>query len=100
MLLRLLWPEPTLWSAAVVAETVVLGTITALAYVLWDAAMRKGDLLFVAACSYFTPLLSTLVSCAYLKVVPGYQLWAGCAAIVIGSLVSWRSLSDSETGRR
>jgi drug/metabolite transporter (DMT)-like permease len=96
LLLRFLWPEPTLWSAAIVVETVVLGAITAVAYVLWDAAMRKGDLLFVAACSYFTPLLSTLVSCAYLKVVPGYQLWAGCVAIVIGSLVSWRSLSDNK----
>ena len=56
--------------------------------------MRNGDLLFVAACSYFTPLLSTLVSCAYLKVAPGYRLWVCCVVMVIGSLVSWRSLSD------
>ena len=58
--------------------------------------MRKGDLPFVAACSYFTPLLSTLVSCTYLQVMPGYELWAGCVVMVIGSLVSWRSLSDTE----
>jgi drug/metabolite transporter (DMT)-like permease len=100
LLIRCLWPEPTVWSAQVAVEAGVLGGITAVAYILWDAAMRKGDLVFVAACSYFTPLLSTLVSCAYLKVAPGCQLWAGCAAMVIGSLVSWRSLSDNEMERR
>jgi len=30
--------------------------------------------LLAAACSYLTPFLSTLVSCAYLKVMPGSQL--------------------------
>ena len=28
------------------------------------------------------------------------QLWGGCVVIVIGSLVSWRSLSDNEIERR
>jgi drug/metabolite transporter (DMT)-like permease len=96
LLMRCLWREPTVWNTQVAVEVGVLGGITAVAYVCWDAAMRNGDLLFVATCSYFTPLLSTLVSCAYLKVAPGYQLWAGCVVIVIGSLVSWYSLSDNE----
>lgn len=39
-------------------------------------------------------LIPGLVSCAYLKVAPGYRLWVGCVVMVIGSLVSWRSLSD------
>ena len=95
LLIRCFWPEPTAWNAQAAVEAGVLGAFTAVAYVLWDAAMRKGDLLFVAACSYFTPLLSTLVSCVYLQVAPGYQLWAGCVVMVIGSLVSWRSLSET-----
>jgi hypothetical protein len=37
---------------------------------LWDVAMRKGNLLLVAAMSYFTPLFSTMLSCANLKVSP------------------------------
>jgi drug/metabolite transporter (DMT)-like permease len=95
LLIRLLKAEATVWNTQVAVEALVLGGITAVAYVLWDAAMRKGDLLLVATCSYFTPLLSTLVSCAYLQVAPGYQLWVGCGAMVIGSLVSWRSLSET-----
>lgn len=92
--MRIASPEPASWSAQAVVEAGVLGAITALAYALWDLAMRKGNLLLVAACSYLTPLLSTLVSCAYLNVMPGSRLWAGCALIVVGSLVSWRSVSE------
>jgi drug/metabolite transporter (DMT)-like permease len=88
-----LCPQRGSWTPRSLAEAGLLGVITALAYSLWDAAMRRGDLLLVATCSYFTPLLSTLVSCAYLKVVPGSKLWAGAALIVLGSLLSWRSVS-------
>jgi drug/metabolite transporter (DMT)-like permease len=93
--MRIASPEPASWSAQAVVEAGVLGSITALAYALWDVAMRKGNLLLVAACSYLTPLLSTLVSFAYLNVMPGSRLWAGCALIVVGSLVSWRSVSET-----
>jgi drug/metabolite transporter (DMT)-like permease len=94
VLMRPFAPAPGDWSAQAFAEAGTLGAITALAYSLWDGAMRRGDVLLVAACSYFTPLFSTLISCIYLKVVPGPRLWLGCACIIIGSLFSWRSVSD------
>lgn len=98
VLLGVRWfqPEVSKWTVQAGIEAVVLGAVTALAYGLWDAAMRKGDLVLVAAGSYFTPLLSTAVSCLYLGVVPGPQLWAGALLIVAGSMVSWRSVSDSK----
>jgi len=65
-----------------------------LAYILWDLAMRKGDIVFVAACSYFTPFFSTLLSCIYLQVSAGLTLWLGCGLIVAGSLLSWASVSE------
>lgn len=92
--LRLVTTEETVWSLHAVGEASALAAITTLAYVLWDAAMRKGNLLLVVACSYFTPLLSTLVSCAYLKVSPSPKLWIGCLLLVAGSLVTWRSVAD------
>jgi drug/metabolite transporter (DMT)-like permease len=93
LLVRCFAVEVPKWSIQAVVETCFLATITALAYVLWDIAMRKGNVLAVAAFSYSTPLLSTLVSCAYLKVAPGSRLWKGCALIVVGSIVNWLSLS-------
>lgn len=56
--------------------------------------MRRGNLLLVVAMSYFTPLLSTILSCAYLKVSPGPGLWLGCILLVGGSLLTWLSMSD------
>lgn len=92
--LRLVITEPTGWSFRAVGEASGLAAVTALAYVLWDVAMRRGNLLLVVACSYFTPLLSTAVSCLYLRVSPGPRLWIGCLLLVSGSLITWRSVAD------
>jgi len=92
--LRFVVDEPTDWRLRSVGEASALAAMTALAYVLWDVAMRKGNLLLVVACSYFTPLLSTVVSCVYLQVSPGPKLWIGCLLLVSGSLITWSSVSD------
>ncbi len=94
LILRLFFTESSVWSGRALGEAVVLAVGTVLGYGLWDMAMRKGNLLLVAACSYFTPLLSTFVSCVYLHVAPGWRLWIRCLALVGGSLLTWLSLSD------
>ncbi len=97
-LLALARPSPGAWSTKAVAEVAALAAATSLAYLFWDVAMRKGDLVLVTAWSYLTPLLSTLVSCALLGVLPGLSLWLGCLAIVAGSFVSWRSVEGPPAG--
>jgi len=92
LLFCLLHPEEGAWNIRTVAEVTLLGLATALAYVFWDIAMRKGDIVLVASCSYFTPFLSTVVSCIYLQVMPGISLWVGCILIIAGSFLSWRSI--------
>ncbi len=86
--------EPRAWDLRAVLETTALGAATFVAYTAWDAAMRRGDVTLVAAASYLTPLLSTVVSCVYLGVWPGWPLWAGCGLLVVGSVVSWRSVDE------
>lgn len=85
-------PISAAWSVRVLAEIGCLGLATATAYVCWDRAMREGDLALVGACSYFTPLLSTAVSCLYLRVWPSPSLWIACVCVIAGSLLSWRSI--------
>lgn len=87
--------EPRAWTVRAAAEVLVLGLATWAAYSLWDGAMRRGNVALVAAASYLTPLLSTLVSCAYLAVVPGAQLWLGCGLLATGSLLGWRAVERS-----
>jgi drug/metabolite transporter (DMT)-like permease len=93
--LRLFTPEAGAWTARAALEAVFLGIVTVVAYILWDQAMRKGDVVMVAAFSYLTPLFSTIVSCLYLGIIPGVSLWIGCAMIIAGSILSWRSISDA-----
>jgi drug/metabolite transporter (DMT)-like permease len=85
--------EPRAWGARSAAEALLLGAATFAGYTLWDAAMRRGDLVLVAAASYLTPLVSTIVSCLYLAVAPGARLWIGCAFLVLSSLLSRRSVA-------
>jgi drug/metabolite transporter (DMT)-like permease len=77
-----------------VLEVLVLAAFTAAGYLLWDIAMRAGDMVLVAAASYLTPFFSTLVSTLYLQVLPGPSLWIGCLLIIAGSFISWRSFSS------
>jgi drug/metabolite transporter (DMT)-like permease len=89
---RLFHPEAGTWGVRVAAEVALLALATGLAYVFWDLAMRAGDVALVASCSYLTPFFSTVVSCLYLRVRPGLSLWVGCALIIAGSFLSWRSI--------
>lgn len=95
--LRLSKPEPNAWTFRAGTELLSLALATALGYLGWDLAMRKGNVALVVACSYFTPLLSTLVSCAYLGIAASVRLWVGGLAIVAGSLISWVSIADNDT---
>jgi len=92
--LRPLHPEKTLWGLRAVLEMSFMSLVTVIAYVSWDIAMRKGNVVLVAACSYFIPLFSTLVSSLYLRITPGLTLWLGCGLIILGSLISWNSMKD------
>ncbi len=89
LVIRLFKPEQSIWTVKAIGEVLALGAFTALAYGCWETAMRKGNVLLVAVGSYFTPMLSTLVSAVYLGVRPAARLWLGCACLVLGSVMTW-----------
>jgi len=91
--------EPRAWSPSTLGEAVFLGVATYLAYGLWDTAMRTGNVVLVAAGSYLTPFLSTVVSCLYLSIPTQSSLWVGCGMLVAGSLLSWLSVSEAPRER-
>jgi len=86
--LRFVFQETTSWSPRLAVEFLYMSLIvTVTAYVFWDHAMRKGNLVLVAAFSYFTPLLSTLVTALYLAVVPGPAIWTASVLVVAGAVI-------------
>ncbi len=84
---------PAVWAPRDVIEVAVLGGASAIAYGMWDYAMRHGNVATVAACSYLTPLFAVLVASAYLGLRPGAEIWSGCLLIILGSLLSRRGVS-------
>ncbi len=83
------------WTARGVAELLYLSLFpTLLAYVCWDAAMRKGHVVLVNSLSFFIPLISTAISCAYLGVRAGAGLWLACALVVVGAVACRLSIVD------
>ncbi|MFC1886679.1 aromatic amino acid DMT transporter YddG [Thermodesulfobacteriota bacterium] len=99
LLINLFVKEPREWSVRSIIEAVVLGFATFFAYSLWDNSMRVGNIVLVAAGSYLTPFFSTVVSCIYLSVIPSSQLWIGCGILIAGSMISWFSVYENESGK-
>jgi drug/metabolite transporter (DMT)-like permease len=92
--LRLAVPEATTWSARSLLELGYMALLPGmLAYVLWDVAVRKGNLVLVASLSYLTPLLSTMFSIVVLGVKAGPSLWAGALLVVVGALICKKSIT-------
>jgi drug/metabolite transporter (DMT)-like permease len=94
--LRLLVTEPSGWTTRTVLEVLFLASTSTLGYALWDIGIRRGDFILLSTTSYFTPLLSTLVSCLYLRVLPGPKLWFGCALLIAGAALSRASLTEDD----
>lgn len=72
-------------------QLLLLGAATATAYSCWNTGIQHGNLTLLATASYFTPVLSALVSCAWLGLVPGAGFWQGVVMVTAGSLICWRA---------
>ena len=99
-LLRLFSHETSTWAPRAGLELVYMAVFPGmLAYVLWDVAVRKGEIILVASLSYMTPLLSTLFSTLVLNVQPGAALWLGAGLVIAGAVICKYSVADPPAER-
>jgi drug/metabolite transporter (DMT)-like permease len=95
--LRILFPERTEWTSQSILELAYMAIFSSiLAYAFWDAAMRRGNATLVASVSYLTPLLSITIGSIYLGVGTGWNLWAGCLLVIVGSVTCKLSVKDAD----
>jgi drug/metabolite transporter (DMT)-like permease len=95
VLIRCFVRETSAWSPRAALELAYMAVFpTTLGYVLWDVAMRRGDVVVVASLSFAIPLASTLFSARYLDVAMGPTLWIGCALVSGGAVLCRRGLAD------
>ncbi len=93
--LRALFSEASQWTGQSVFELAYMAVFpTIIAYMFWDTAMRKGNMILVASLSYLTPLLSIIIGSVYLGVAAGWYLWVGCLLVIVGSLVCKLSVEE------
>ena len=67
---------------------------TALSYLFWDRAMKRGNKDLVVAFSYGIPLISTLISCYYLDVSVGFGFWLAAVLVIIGAVLCRWSIKN------
>jgi len=95
IVIRFLFPEESCWTPRVVVELLYMSVFpTFLAYTFWDRAMRKGNIILVASLSYFTPLLSIIISSLYLRVAVKANLWIACGLVIVGAVICKFSIMD------
>lgn len=94
-LARLFTPEISHWSIQVGIELFYMALFPGmLAYVFWDAAVRRGAIITLAALSYMTPLISTIVSALVLGVQPGAATWIGAGMLIVGAIICKQSIIE------
>lgn len=84
-----IWPADAGEWAAVVA--LGLGPV-GLAFFVWDYGVKRGDIKALGACSYASPLLSTLLLILAGKAAATGTVLIACALIVGGAVVASRDL--------
>jgi drug/metabolite transporter (DMT)-like permease len=94
-IIRLFSPETTAWSAGAGIALAYMAIFPGmLAYVFWDFAVRKGEIILLASLSYLTPLLSTIISSLVLNVRPGAMLWIGAGLVILGAVICKKSMYE------
>ena len=82
------------WSFRAVLELMYQAVfVWLIAYVLWAVAAQQGSIIWLGILSLFMPLLSTLVTSLYLRIIPGAVLWSACGAIILGAWICQRALT-------
>lgn len=86
--------QPTWTNTALVELSFIVFLPTITAYVMWNFAMRCGNMLLVVSFAYFTPLLSTILFGLYLGANLTVGIWGACTLVIAGAWISKSSMKE------
>lgn len=93
------FPEPQAFSGGVFGQLLYQVIFTSfIATLMWDAAMRKGNIILVTIMSNFLPLLTVVISSLLLGVRMGGNIWISASLVVAGTWISRRSFQTNDDG--
>lgn len=67
---------------------------SALAYLFWDIAMKRGNKKLITTLSYLVPLASTFISSYYLQIQLNAFFWLACLLVIVGAVLCSKSISE------
>lgn len=89
------FPAPACWSGTALAELAAMVLLPCIAaYMLWERAMRRGDLVLVASFAYLAPVLSTVCTGWYLGVKLPFGIWGAAALIMAGAWIARKAITE------
>lgn len=71
------------------AALLCVGVAMGAGYAAWNVGILRGNMALLAAASYFTPVLSSVLAAIVLSTVLSINFWQGVAMVTLGSLVCW-----------
>ena len=69
----------------------IVSLVMALGYAAWNIGIIKGNITILVTLSYFSPVISTLISMFILQTNLPTEFWYGVILVTSGSLVCWIS---------
>ncbi|ENU59703.1 Permease of the drug/metabolite transporter (DMT) superfamily [Acinetobacter guillouiae MSP4-18] len=69
----------------------IVSVVMALGYAAWNIGIIKGNITILVTLSYFSPVISTLISMFILQTNLPIEFWYGVILVTSGSLVCWIS---------
>lgn len=69
----------------------IVSVVMALGYAAWNIGIIKGNITILVTLSYFSPVISTLISMSILQTNLPTEFWYGVILVTSGSLVCWIS---------
>ncbi len=97
-ILALIFQEKSAWDGKTVIEISILSLFPCvISYILWDTAMRKGNIILVTSFAYLSPIFSTILTGLYLGVTLVMGVWIACALVIAGAVICNLSMKKQKS---
>ena len=70
---------------------ILAGAAMGFGYAAWNVGILHGNVTTLAGASYFTPVLSSMLSSILLSAALGFSFWRGALMVCLGSILCWLS---------
>lgn len=87
-----IYEQPSMdFSFSSITYLLLAGCAMGFGYAAWNIGIMHGNVTALAGASYFTPVLSSLLSSFLLSTSLGFSFWQGSLLVCTGSILCWLS---------